>query len=151
MGAPFYSSNKTRWAAMETPKFPESWAIQRVSVSWKSYGIYSGMQRESSALKFLLWGTIINGTHTTTPCHDCVGFAAGRGLCITRERESFSRTMQPHTAHLGHGLFQSFHLELVDHFTLCSCHSCLIAEGRWFMQTRLRNSRHVWPGSLNKR
>jgi hypothetical protein len=39
----------------------------------------------------------------------------GRGLCIIRERESFSTTVQPHTAHLGHGLFQSFHLELLDH------------------------------------
>jgi hypothetical protein len=26
-----------------------------------------------------------------------------------------STTMQPHTAHFGHGLFQSFYLELLDH------------------------------------
>jgi hypothetical protein len=63
----------------------------------------------------MLWDTIINGTHTTTPCHDRVRLVAGRGLCMARERESFSTTMQPHTAHLGHGLFQSFHLELLDH------------------------------------
>lgn len=74
----------------------------------------------------MLWGTIINGTHTTTPCQDCVRLFAGRGLCITCERESFSTTVQPHTAHLGHGLFQSFHLELMDHLPYAPAHpACL--------------------------
>jgi hypothetical protein len=117
----------------------------------KLWHLYSGMQRESSALKSMLLGhnNQWNTYYDTLPrLRQAV--RRKRPVHHSRERILQHDNATPHSTPRTR-VVSVVSVGTCGHFTLWSCPSCLIAEGRWSIRTRFRNSRHVRPGSLNKR